>query len=67
MIKAGRTELDYAKRMQIYFDAQKLTLQEAPWQPLYMSVGKSVVNARVQGLKQDRTGGLMWHDAYFVK
>ena len=67
LIKAGRTELDYAKRMQIYFDAQKLTLQEAPWQPLYMSVGKSVVNARVQGLKQDRTGGLMWNDAYFVK
>jgi peptide/nickel transport system substrate-binding protein len=67
LIVAGRTTLDYAKRMQIYFDAQKLVLQEAPWQPLYMTVSKSVVNVRVQGLKQDRTGALLWHDAYVVK
>ncbi len=64
LIKAGRTELDQAKRMQIYFDAQKLTMQEAPWQPLYMPVGKTAANAKFAGLKQGQTGTLLWHDAY---
>ncbi len=64
LIKKGRTELDQAKRMQIYFDAQKLAMQEAPWQPLYMPVGKTAVNVRVQDLKQSTSGGLYWHDAW---
>ncbi len=64
LIKKGRTELDQAKRMQIYFDAQKLTMQEAPWQPLYMPVSKTAVNAKVQDLKQGQAGGLYWHDAW---
>lgn len=67
LIKAGRTELDQAKRMQIYFDAQKLTLQEAPWQPLYMTVGKTAVSVRIQDLKQSVSGGLYWHDAWVKK
>jgi peptide/nickel transport system substrate-binding protein len=67
LIKKGRTELDQAKRMQIYFDAQKLTLQEAPWQPLYMPVSKTAVNAKVQDLKQGQAGGLYWHDAWIKK
>lgn len=67
LIRAGRTELDQAKRMQIYFDAQKLTMQEAPWQPLYMSVGKTMVNVRIQDLKQSVSGGLYWHDAWVKK
>ncbi len=67
LIKAGRTELDQTKRMQIYFDAQKLTMQEAPWQPLYMSVSKVAVSARIQGLKRARAGGLLWQDAYVTK
>lgn len=64
LIKAGRTELDQAKRMQIYSDAQKLTMQEAPWQPLYMSVSKTAVNVKIQDLKQGQAGGLYWHDAW---
>ncbi len=67
LIKAGRTELDQTKRMQIYFDAQKLTLQEAPWQPLYMSVSKVAASARIQGLKRARASGLLWQDAYVTK
>jgi len=67
LIKAGRTELDQAKRMQIYFDAQKLTMQEAPWQPLYMPVSKTAVNAKVLDLKQGQAGGLYWHDAWVKK
>ena len=64
LIKKGRTELDQAKRMQIYFDAQKLTMAEAPWQPLYMPISKTAVNAKIQDLKQGQAGGLYWHDAW---
>lgn len=67
LIIAGRTELDQAKRMQIYFDAQKLVMRESPWQPLYMSVGKTAVSVRVQDLKQSVSGGLYWHDAWVKK
>ncbi len=67
LIRAGRTELDQAKRMQIYFEAQKLTLQEAPWQPLYMSVGKTAVSVKIKDLKQGQAGGLLYHDAYVAK
>jgi peptide/nickel transport system substrate-binding protein len=64
LIVAGRIELDQAKRMKVYFDAQKLTMQEAPWQPLYMAIGKTAVSARVQDLRQSVSGGLLWHDAW---
>jgi ABC-type transport system substrate-binding protein len=64
LIKKGRTELDQAKRMQIYFDAQKLTMAEAPWQPLYMPISKTAVKAKIQDLKQGQAGGLYWHDAW---
>ena len=67
MIVAGRTTLDQTKRMQIYFDAQKYVLEQAPWQPLYMPVGKTAVRATVQGLKQSKSGGLYWNDAYVAK
>jgi peptide/nickel transport system substrate-binding protein len=67
LIVAGRTTLDQAKRMQIYADAQRIVMQEAPWQPLWMPVNKVVVNAKFQGIKTDRTGGLLWHDAYLAK
>jgi peptide/nickel transport system substrate-binding protein len=64
LIKAGRTELDQAKRMQIYFDAQKYTMEQAPWQPLYMPVSKTAAAARIADLRQGQAGGLLWHDAY---
>ena len=67
LIVAGRTTLDQQKRMQIYFDAQKLTMQESPWQPLYMPIGKTAVSARIQDLKQSQSGGLYWQDAWVKK
>jgi peptide/nickel transport system substrate-binding protein len=45
LIVQGRTTLDQAKRMQIYFNAQTYTLEQAPWQPLYMSVNKTAIRA----------------------
>jgi len=67
LIVAGRTELDLSKRMQIYFDAQKLVMQEAPWQPLYMPVSKTAYRATIKDLRQSKSGGVFLHDAYIGK
>lgn len=67
LIQEGRTTLDQTKRMQIYFDAQKYTLEQAPWQPLYMPVNKTAVRASVKDLKQGKSGALYWYDAYVTK
>ncbi len=67
LIVAGRTELDLAKRAQIYFDAQKLVMQEAPWQPLYMPVSKTAWRATIRDLRQSKSGGVFMHDAYIGK
>jgi len=67
LIVGGRTELDQAKRMQVYFDAQKLVMQEAPWQPLYMPVAKTAYRATIKDLKQSKSGGIFMHDAYVGK
>jgi len=67
LIVAGRTELDLSKRMQIYFDAQKLVMQEAPWQPLYMPVSKTAWRATIKDLRQSKSGGVFLHDAYIGK
>jgi peptide/nickel transport system substrate-binding protein len=67
LIKKGRTTLDQAKRAQIYFDAQKYTLEQAPWQPLYMPVNKTAIRATIKDLKQGKSGALYWYDAYVAK
>jgi peptide/nickel transport system substrate-binding protein len=67
LIVAGRTELDLGKRTQIYFDAQKLTMQEAPWQPLYMPVSKTAYRSTIKDLRQSKSGGVFLHDAYIGK
>ena len=41
--------------------------EEAPWQPLYMPVSKTAVNAKLQDLRQGQAGGLYWHDAWVKK
>jgi hypothetical protein len=42
-------------------------MQEAPWQPLYMPVGKTAVSVRIQDLRQSQSGGVFWHDAWVKK
>jgi peptide/nickel transport system substrate-binding protein len=67
LIVQGRTTLDQAKRMQIYFNAQTYTLEQAPWQPLYMSVNKTAIRATIKDLKQGKSGAIYWYDAYVAK
>jgi ABC-type transport system substrate-binding protein len=53
--------------MQIYFNAQTYTLEQAPWQPLYMSVNKTAIRATIKDLKQGKSGAIYWYDAYVAK
>ena len=65
LITRGRQEMQQDRRLALYKDAQKLVLQEAPWQPLYMPIAKVAVSARIQGVKVHPSGDLLLHDAYF--
>ena len=67
LIVAGRSEMDQTKRMKIYFDAQKFVMEQAVWQPLYNTITKFVVSAKVKDVKQDAEGDTLFHDAYIAK
>lgn len=63
LVEEGRRTLDPHKRMQIYFEAQKLLIQDQPWVPLFMQITKTAVAKRVQGVTVFPTGGLLLNDA----
>lgn len=67
LLKQGARELDAAKRVQLYVDAQKLILQDAPWQPLYYPVDVIAVAKRVQGEQVGYMGRLLLNDATVSK
>jgi len=64
LITDARAEMNQDKRLKMYADAQKIVLQEAPWQPLYMPIDKTAVSARLQGVMPHPAGGLLYHDAW---
>jgi peptide/nickel transport system substrate-binding protein len=64
LLEAGRREMDQAKRMQIYFDAQKQIIQDAPWQSLFMPLGTTAIVVKVKDVKVHPNGDLLFHDAY---
>ena len=63
LVEEGRRTLDPQKRMQVYFEAQKLLIQDQPWVPLFMEITKTAVAKRVQGVTVFPTGGLLLNDA----
>ena len=64
LLRAGQTELDPKKRNQIYFDVQKILIHDQPWVPLLMTITKTAVAKRVQGVTVFPTGGLLLNDAH---
>lgn len=64
LLKQGQQTLDTKKRMQIYYDAQKIVIEQLPWVPLYMPLTKTAVAKRVQNVKVFPTGGLLLNDAW---
>ena len=63
LLKEGQRTLDQEERLKIYYDAQKVIIDEVPWVPLFMPISKTAVSKRVQGIKVFPTGGLLLNDA----
>lgn len=63
LLEAGARELNPAKRAAIYYDAQKIILADAPWQPLYIPVEGMAIAGRVQGVKVGSMGRMLVNDA----
>jgi peptide/nickel transport system substrate-binding protein len=66
LVTDARAEMNQAKRLQMYQDAQRIVLEEAPWQPLYMPVTKVALTARLQNVKVHPAGALLYHDAWLA-
>ena len=49
LLDQARTESDTAKRLDLYRQAEKLILADAPWLPLYFEANHQVVNPAVKG------------------
>jgi peptide/nickel transport system substrate-binding protein len=64
LLVKGQQTLDQESRMQVYYDAQKILLEDLPWVPLYMPIVKTAVASRVQGAQMFPTGSLLLNDAY---
>lgn len=63
LLAQGARELEEAARVKLYIEAQKIILQEAPWQPLYNPVDMLAMSKRVQEAKVGYMGRLLLNDA----
>jgi peptide/nickel transport system substrate-binding protein len=66
LLEQGAHELDEAARIAIYVEAQKLILQDAPWQPLYYPIDVIAVRNRIEGAQPGYMGRLLVNDAKVV-
>jgi peptide/nickel transport system substrate-binding protein len=64
LLAAGGGELDETARVALYVEAQKLILDDAPWQPLYNPMDVMAISDRVQGVKIGYMGRMLLNDAY---
>ncbi len=64
LLVEGKQTLDQDARMEVYYKAQEILLEDLPWVPLYMPITKTAVNKRVKGLQVFPTGGFLKNDAY---
>jgi len=51
-------EQDPAKRTQLYYQAEDIALQDAPYVPIYFQKDAELINPRVQGLRESLFGHL---------
>jgi peptide/nickel transport system substrate-binding protein len=64
LLTAAAHELDPAARHDLYVQAQRLILQDAPWQPLYNPVDVMAAREAVQGVKIGYMGRMLVNDAF---
>jgi len=62
LFEQGFQEFDAEKRSQIYQEAQKIILKEAPWQPLYYPMEGMVFSKRVNGVVVGSLGRMLVND-----
>jgi ABC-type transport system substrate-binding protein len=67
LVEQGAHELDEDARTRLYLEAQKIALQDAPWQPLYNPVDIMAMSRLVQGAKIGHMGRLLLNDARVVE
>jgi len=58
---AGRT-MDDKARQQMYVDAQKQIMADAPWQPLYVPIDYTAVRTRIQHVVMGPMGRVLLND-----
>ncbi len=63
LLSQAMREMDDEARKALYFEAQKIILEEAPWQPLYVPKDVLVVRNRVQNLSIGYMGRIWLNDA----
>lgn len=63
LLLEGQQTMDQEARMEVYYRAQEILLEDLPWIPLYMPITKTAVSKRVQGLQVFPTGGFLLNDA----
>ncbi len=67
LLQQGAQTLDQEARLPYYVEAQKLILEDAPWQPLYNPVDAIAIDKRIQGAEAGYMGRLLVDDAKVVK
>ncbi len=58
LCRQGDIELDAEKRKQLYYQAEDIALQDAPYVPIYFQKDAELINPRVQGLRESLFGHL---------
>ena len=67
LVEQGAHELDEDARLQLYLEAQKIVLEEAPWQPLYNPLNVMAMSKHVQDAKMGHMGRLLLNDTRVVE
>lgn len=62
LLTAAAQELDTQAREQLYLDAQRLIMADAPWQPLYTPVDMLAFSARLEGVRIGAMGRVLLND-----
>ncbi len=66
LLEQADHEPDDDIRLGLYLEAQKIILQDAPWQPLYNPISILALRDRVEGAKLGNMGRLLLNDAYIA-
>ncbi len=67
LLERGAHELDDDARLELYFEAQKIILQEAPWQPLYNPIDVMAIRDQARDVEIGYMGRMLLNDAWIAE